>query len=58
MEDRRTIRVTGRGTLKLRPDITRLTITLNGHEKEYADTAIQIIDFFLSKGVDINAKGN
>ncbi len=38
MEDRRTIRVTGSGTLKLRPDITRLTITLNGHEKEYADT--------------------
>ena len=38
MEDRRTIRVTGRGTLKLRPDVTRLTITLNGHEKDYADT--------------------
>ena len=38
MEDRRTIRVTGKGTIKLRPDVTRLTITLSGHEKEYADT--------------------
>ena len=38
MEDRRIIRVTGRGTLKLRPDVTRLTITISGHEKDYADT--------------------
>ena len=37
MENGRIIRVTGRGQIKLRPDLTRLTITLNGTEKEYAD---------------------
>ena len=30
--------MTGRGTLKLRPDVTRLTITISGHEKDYSDT--------------------
>ena len=33
----RTIRVTGKGNLKLRPDTTRLTITLSGTYPEYAD---------------------
>ena len=37
METVRTIRVTGKGVLKLRPDLTRLTLTLQGREKEYGD---------------------
>jgi hypothetical protein len=35
MDDPRTIRVTGRGSAKLAPDATRLTMTLRGTEKEY-----------------------
>lgn len=31
----RTIRVTGLGKLKLRPDTTRLTVTLTGRDKDY-----------------------
>lgn len=34
----RTIRVTGKGQLKVRPDTTRITMTLSGVYKEYADT--------------------
>lgn len=34
----RTIRVTGKGKIKVKPDMTRLTITLEGLEKEYAET--------------------
>ena len=37
MEERRTVRVTGKGSVKLPPDLTRLTMTLRGTEKEYAD---------------------
>ncbi len=37
MAEKGTIRVTGRGMLKLRPDLTRLTLTLQGREPEYAD---------------------
>ena len=33
----RTIRVTGKGNLKVRPDTTRLTITLNGVSPEYSE---------------------
>ncbi len=33
----RTIRVTGKGMLKLRPDTTRITITLEDVRKEYAE---------------------
>jgi len=33
----RTIRITGTGLLKLRPDTTRLTLTVGGVSKEYAD---------------------
>jgi uncharacterized protein YggE len=33
----RTIRVTGKGTLKLHPDLTRITITLSEVYKEYAE---------------------
>ena len=33
----RTIRVTGKGRLKVRPDMTRITITLTGIYKEYAE---------------------
>ena len=35
MEKQRTIRVTGKGTVKLRPDLTRLTITLQGTDADY-----------------------
>lgn len=34
----RTIRVTGKGQLKLRPDTTRITMTLEGRYKEYGET--------------------
>lgn len=34
----RTIRVTGKGNIKVRPDTTRLTITLNGLYKDYGET--------------------
>ena len=37
MEEIRMIRVTGKGQLKLRPDTTRITMTLSGVYKEYAD---------------------
>ena len=33
----RTIRVTGRGQLKLRPDVTRIAISLDGLHREYGD---------------------
>ena len=35
MASARTIRVTGKGTLKLRPDLTRLTLTLQGTDPDY-----------------------
>ena len=34
----RTIRVTGKGQIRLRPDTTRITMTLTGLYKEYAET--------------------
>ena len=34
----RTIKVTGRGRLKLRPDLTVITLSLNGGSEDYADT--------------------
>ncbi len=34
----RTIRVTGKGSLKLRPDTTRITMTLEGLQQNYGDT--------------------
>ena len=34
----RTIRVTGKGQIKVRPDMTRITMTLNGIHKEYGET--------------------
>ncbi|MCR4671882.1 MAG: SIMPL domain-containing protein [Lachnospiraceae bacterium] len=33
----RTIRVTGKGQIKVHPDMTRITMTLEGKYKEYAD---------------------
>ena len=33
----RTIRVTGKGQIKIHPDMTRITITLQGVYKEYGD---------------------
>ncbi|MBQ1895139.1 MAG: SIMPL domain-containing protein [Clostridiales bacterium] len=34
----RTIRVTGKGNIKVRPDTTRLMITIEGRYKDYSDT--------------------
>ena len=34
----RTIRVTGKGQLKIKPDMTRVTMALNGTYKEYGET--------------------
>ena len=34
----RTIRVTGKGQIKVHPDMTRITMTLEGIYPEYADT--------------------
>lgn len=34
----RTIKVTGKGKLSVKPDITRLILTLKGNRREYADT--------------------
>ncbi len=36
MDHIRTIRVTGTGSLKVRPDMTRITMTLQGLDKDYA----------------------
>lgn len=38
MEDKRTIRVTGKGNLKVKPDVTRITMTLEGCYKVYEET--------------------
>lgn len=35
MADERIIRVTGKGVLKVRPDVTRITMTLEGQDMEY-----------------------
>ena len=36
----RTIRVTGKGQIKVRPDMTRITMTLEGLQKEYGETLL------------------
>ncbi len=38
MERPSTIRVTGKGMLRLKPDVTRITITLTGCYKDYAES--------------------
>lgn len=38
MANERMIKVTGKGNLKVRPDMTRITITLEGQNKEYDKT--------------------
>ncbi len=38
MNDPKTIRVTGRGMIRLKPDTTRITVTLEGLEPDYAET--------------------
>ena len=38
MTDNKIIRVTGRGSIRLTPDLTRLTLSVQGAELEYADT--------------------
>lgn len=37
----KTIRITGKGNLKIRPDMTRITITLTGLYKDYAETLLR-----------------
>ena len=41
MTNERLIKVTGKGNLKVRPDMTRITITLEGQNKEYDKTLEQ-----------------
>ncbi len=41
MTNERIIKVTGKGNLKVRPDMTRITITLEGQNKEYDKTLEQ-----------------
>ena len=36
MESMRTLRVTGKGQIKVKPDVTRITMTLSGLRKEYS----------------------
>lgn len=38
MSNMRTLRVTGKGQIKVHPDMTRITITLEGLYKEYGET--------------------
>ena len=38
MEDKRLIKVTGKGNLKVKPDVTRITITLEGCYKVYEES--------------------
>lgn len=38
MSNMRTIRITGKGQIKLKPDMTRITITLEGTYPEYGET--------------------
>ncbi|EJX05339.1 hypothetical protein EVA_06551, partial [gut metagenome] len=38
MSEQRTIRVTGKGKIKVKPDMTRITITLEGTYPEYDET--------------------
>ncbi len=38
MSDTRTIRVTGRGRIKVRPDMTRITLSLEGQYPDYGET--------------------
>ncbi len=40
MAEERIIRVTGKGVLKVKPDMTRITMTLEGQNKEY-DTILE-----------------
>ena len=41
MANERIIKVTGKGNLKIKPDMTRITITLEGQNKEYDKTLAQ-----------------
>ena len=38
MEDKRLIKVTGKGNLKVKPEVTRITITLEGCYKVYEES--------------------
>ena len=55
----RTIRITGKGQIKVKPDMTRLTITLEDNYREYSETlkhsseaTKQIKDLFLAFGFE------
>ena len=38
MDNMRTIRVTGKGQIRLKPDTTKITLTLEGLDPEYSET--------------------
>ncbi|MBQ8093533.1 MAG: SIMPL domain-containing protein [Clostridia bacterium] len=41
MSTERTIRVTGKGQIRVKPDMTRITMTLEGIQRDYAETLRQ-----------------
>lgn len=45
MSNMRTIRVTGKGLIKVHPDMTRITMTLEELNPEYADTLRRSSEF-------------
>ena len=62
MTNERIIKVTGKGNLKIKPDMTRITITLEGHNKEYDKTLAQssrdtevLKDILEKQGIDRTA---
>ena len=62
MTNERIIKVTGKGNLKIKPDMTRITITLEGQNKEYAKTLAQssrdteaLKDILEKQGIDRTA---
>lgn len=62
MTNERIIKVTGKGNLKIKPDMTRITITLEGQNKEYDKTLAQssrdteaLKDILEKQGIDRTA---
>ena len=62
MTNERMIKVTGKGNLKIKPDMTRITITLEGQNKEYDKTIAQsskdteaLKDILEKQGIDRTA---
>ncbi|MBP3199619.1 MAG: SIMPL domain-containing protein [Butyrivibrio sp.] len=62
MTNERMLKVTGKGNLKIKPDMTRITITLEGQNKEYDKTIAQsskdteaLKDILEKQGIDRTA---